>query len=119
VEEIRKRAVSGEDFADLARQHSDCTSKDKGGDLGFFSRHGQMVEAFASAAFKLERGGISPVVQTVFGYHVIKVTDIKPGKDVSLEEVRADVADACADRRARAIYEQLRAAAEIELPSAD
>ena len=117
AEQIRARALAGEDFARLAAEHSDCASKDKGGDLGFFPRHGRMVEAFAEAAFALKRGEISSVVETVFGYHIIKLTDIKPGEPVSLEDVRAEVVEACAARKARAIYAELRSSAKIEWPA--
>ncbi len=64
---------NGGDFATLARDYSDCPSKTKGGDLGSFG-HGQMVPAFEEAAFGLPVGGTSGIVETPFGYHLIKRT---------------------------------------------
>ncbi|MBU1018237.1 protein translocase subunit SecD [Patescibacteria group bacterium] len=63
-------------FAELAKEHSDCTSAPSGGDLGFFGT-GQMAPAFEDTAFGLEVGEISDVVETEFGYHIIKTTDKK------------------------------------------
>jgi len=64
----------GADFATLAKQYSECPSKEKGGDLGQFGP-GQMVQPFESVSFGLEVGAISAPVQTQFGFHVIKRTE--------------------------------------------
>jgi peptidyl-prolyl cis-trans isomerase C len=71
--EIKTQLDAGGDFAELARSHSDCPSGMQGGDLGAFGR-GQMVGEFEEAAFGLEVGGTSDVIETPFGYHVIKRT---------------------------------------------
>ena len=76
AEGIQAQAAGGADFAALARQHSEDTSKDQGGDLGFFGR-GQMVPTFEEAAFALQPGQVSKVVESPFGYHVIKVEEKK------------------------------------------
>jgi len=86
AEEARKRALAGEDFAQLARELSEGPSNTGGGDLGFFAR-AQMPPTFAAAAFDLEPGGISPVVRTQFGFHVIKVEEKRPAGTLPFDEV--------------------------------
>lgn len=77
TESIYQEAMAGADFADLAKKYSsDPGTKDKGGDLGFFSR-GRMVKEFEEAAFSLKTGEISKPIETKFGYHIIKVIDRK------------------------------------------
>ena len=68
---ILERLNKGEKFANIAKQVSLCPSGKRGGDLGTFGR-GKMVKEFETAAFKLNRGEISPMVKTKFGYHIIK-----------------------------------------------
>ena len=73
IQQLAAQLQGGADFADLARAHSDCPSSAKGGDLGRFGR-GMMVGPFEQAAFGLPVGGTSGVVETPFGYHIIKRT---------------------------------------------
>jgi peptidyl-prolyl cis-trans isomerase C len=90
AEDARRRALAGEDFAELARELSEGPTAPNGGDLGFFTR-GQTAPAFEAAAFALEPGGISPVVRSPFGLHVIKVEEKRPARRLPLEEVFEDV----------------------------
>jgi len=68
---VMERLNKGEKFANIAREVSLCPSGKRGGDLGTFSR-GKMVKEFETAAFALQKGQISPVVKTKFGYHIVK-----------------------------------------------
>ena len=89
AEQILKDLKAGKDFATLARQHSeDTASAVNGGDLGFFPQ-GQMVGPFNDVAFSLKPGGTSDLVETQFGYHIIRVAEKQPGRTVPLEEVRS------------------------------
>jgi peptidyl-prolyl cis-trans isomerase C len=79
--EIRQKLLQGADFGDLARAESyDTGSKSKGGDLGLL-KHGQSVPTFEDAAFALPVGELSQPVKTIYGYHLIKVTEIKPTRN--------------------------------------
>ncbi len=93
AEAVLAKARKGEDFAKLAKAHSEGPTKAKGGDLGYFEK-GQMMPSFDEAAFKLKRGEISDLVRTRFGYHIIKVEDIKEARTQTLEEVRDPIVEA-------------------------
>ena len=71
VNSILDRIKKGDKFSTIAKEVSICPSKKRGGDLGTFGR-GQMVKEFENAAFALEKGQISGIVKTQFGYHIIK-----------------------------------------------
>lgn len=73
AQDLYKRLRQGANFAALAREFSTCPSKSKGGDLGWFGT-GKMVKPFEEACARLSVGGLSNVVSTQFGYHVIKLT---------------------------------------------
>jgi parvulin-like peptidyl-prolyl isomerase len=74
AQELKTKIAKGESFANLAKQYSIDVSKKRGGDLGYFSR-GMMVPEFEKAAFSLEKGQVSDIVKTQFGYHIIKRLD--------------------------------------------
>ena len=90
AESVLKKARAGENFAELAKKYSEGPTKSKGGDLGYFSR-GTMVKPFEDAAFALKKGEISDLVRTQFGYHIIKVEDIKEARTKTLEEVKEEI----------------------------
>ena len=87
---ILKRARDGEDFAALARKYSQGPTASKGGNLGYFKR-GQMLKPFEELAFKLKAGDIGEPVRTRFGWHIIKVEDIKEANIKSLTEVQDQI----------------------------
>jgi peptidyl-prolyl cis-trans isomerase C len=91
AEGILKDVKSGKDFAALAKEHSaDPGSAANGGDLGFFQQ-GQMVGPFNDVAFSLAPGTTSDLVETDFGFHIIKVAEKKEGRTIPLEEVKPQV----------------------------
>ncbi len=87
IKEIQKKLEDGGDFAALAKEYSEGPSKVNGGDLGYFER-GRMVKPFEDAAFKLKPNEVSGMVETPFGYHLIKVVDKKPESVVSYENAK-------------------------------
>jgi len=103
---ILERARKGEDFAALAEEYSqDTGTASNGGDLGFFGR-GRMVKPFEEAAFGMEVGQVSDLVETTFGFHIIKVEAIQPERIKPLEEVADTVTEELLERKSRAIAEQ-------------
>jgi peptidyl-prolyl cis-trans isomerase D len=100
------RVKSGEEFAKVAKELSqDPGSADNGGDLGFFEK-GIMDPAFEKVAFELEKGAISDLVQTQFGFHIIQLADIRPEAGKSFEQARPDVLEAYRkDEAGRLFYE--------------
>jgi peptidyl-prolyl cis-trans isomerase C len=90
AEDMLKQIKGGDDFATLAKANSSCPSAARGGDLGFFGR-GKMVPPFEKAAFELKVGQVSDVVETRFGYHIIKATGHKDAGVVSFDEAKDDI----------------------------
>lgn len=115
INKIKAEVGAGKDFAEAAKQYSDCPSKEEGGDLGFFKRKGQMVEPFAAAAFELKVGQVSDAVQTQFGHHIIKVTEIKKGKDIDFNTIKPNVKQDILNEKAKVLIAQLRQNAKIDI----
>ena len=98
IEEIQQKLQKGEDFATLAKGFSQGPSSAKGGDLDYF-RRGQMVKPFEEAAFALKPGEVSDLVETRFGYHLIKVIDKKPETTIPYEDIKEKVGQYLKDKK--------------------
>jgi peptidyl-prolyl cis-trans isomerase C len=118
LEPVLKQVKSGADFAELAKKHSEDASAQAGGDLNYFGP-GQMVPEFEKVAFQLKPGETSGIVESQFGFHIIKVTDRRPGRTVPFPEVKEQIANFLKQQRqqekANALIEQLRAKSKIEI----
>lgn len=106
AQDILIRAQNGEDFATLATQFSEGPSKTNGGDLGFFGR-GMMIPGFEEATFSLEKGGISEIVTTEFGYHIIKLEEITPASTQTVAEAKDAIVLALKKEQAQGLAFQL------------
>jgi peptidyl-prolyl cis-trans isomerase C len=87
IDLVKEKLQKGEDFGALAKEYSEGPTGPKGGDLGYFTR-GQMVKPFEEAAFAMKPGEVSGMVETRFGYHLIKVTDKTPEGTMPYDDVK-------------------------------
>jgi peptidyl-prolyl cis-trans isomerase C len=120
AEDLLKQLKDGADFAELAKSHSACPSAPQGGDLGLFPR-GETTPAFENAAFELEIGQISDIVETEYGYHIIKVTEHKDASTTSFEQAKDDIIKQLTQTKQSELAEEyiasLRAVAKIVYPA--
>jgi peptidyl-prolyl cis-trans isomerase C len=117
IQKIQKRVKKGDDFTALAKEFSEGPSAPKGGDLGYFGP-GRMVKPFETVAFKMKPDEVSDIVKTRFGYHLIKVIDKKPAKQVAFEEVQDKLKQFLKQQKVQkeveAYLKQLKESAKIE-----
>lgn len=107
AELLAEARKSPDSFAELAKKNSqDPGSSPKGGDLDFFTK-GAMVKPFEDAVYAMKNGDISEVVESDFGFHIIKLTDVKEVKQKSFEELRAGLESELKDQQAKAKYAEL------------
>jgi peptidyl-prolyl cis-trans isomerase C len=118
IKGIQKRIQAGEDFAEVAKEVSDCPSKTNGGDLNFFQK-GQMVGPFENAAFSMKPGEVSDIVETEFGYHIIKLTDKKEPGTMTFDEIKPRIEQHLKSEKMSQEYpkyiEALKSKAKIEI----
>lgn len=107
AEDLLGRIKKGADFQELAKKHSTCPSAEKGGDLGWFGR-GKMAPEFEKAAFALNKGELSDVVKSSFGYHVIRLEDKRESKTKTLDQVRKSIERTLQKKQADALIAELK-----------
>ncbi len=125
LKELSERATSIRDailgevttFEDAAKRESDAPSRAQGGDIGFIPRHGLMDDDFANVAFNLKKGEVSPPFPTRFGVHLIKCTEIRPGKK-TWRDARKEVEPAAKSDAFRELAYKMRANTKIEYTGA-
>ncbi len=119
LEALRTTITEGADFADVAREHSSCPSKAQGGDLGEFTR-GRMVPEFEAAAFSQPIDEVGDIVETQFGFHLIKVTSRSEGGTTEFDEVKEQLVRYLGGQKqqksARELVEKLVSEAKISYP---
>jgi parvulin-like peptidyl-prolyl isomerase len=105
IKTIRDQLAEGADFASLATQKSEGPSAGNGGDLGYFSAD-KMVPSFSNAAFALEPGEISGIVETRFGYHIIKLEDRREPWLPTLEQVKEQLKPQLEQQKAQYVFQE-------------
>jgi peptidyl-prolyl cis-trans isomerase C len=111
--EKARGTLIAEAFAAAAKEKSQCPTKSNGGDVGWFQKAGPMVAPFSQAAFALQPNEIGDVVHTPFGYHLILVTERKPGREVKFEDMKELVKEFYAEQQHDKMAGELRLGAKI------
>jgi len=118
IKEILAELKEGKDFAEAAKEYSEDVSASMGGDVGFVVK-GQMVPEFEKAVYRLKEGEISDVVETEYGYHIIKAEEIQKGRTQSFKEVENKIKNILLSRKQKSAYKEwmseLRESAFIEI----
>jgi len=114
AEDVLKKAKSGANFGELAKQYSEDTSKDKGGDLDWIVR-GQTVPEFEQAAFTLPIGSVSDLVKTQYGFHIVKVLDRQAARTQTLDEVFPQILGALQEDQAQRAADDLSGQISAEI----
>lgn len=116
AQDLLARVRKGEDFAKLAKENSDDpASKDKGGEYDFFGR-GRMVAEFDKAAFALKPGEISDLVETQFGFHIIKLEERRAAASASDQKVHQQITDKLKQEKIEARIEEITAHTDVVVP---
>jgi parvulin-like peptidyl-prolyl isomerase len=114
--ELRQKIVSGQmDFAEAAKRYSQCESAPRGGDIGYFPRKWAVDENIARAAFALQVGQVSDVVHSDYGFHLIQVTDRKPGHPSDYAKMHDEVRENFGMELWHSVLTQQRRGAQIEM----
>lgn len=106
---IKDRLEGGEDFAVVAREVSEGSGAERGGDLGYF-REEQIIPEFQAAAGELETGEVGGPIKTEYGYHLLTVTEVKPPREKTLEESRAEISAILLAEKRKERFEAVRSA---------
>jgi len=116
VEEVRKQLEGGADFGQLAEEKSEGPGKENGGMLGYIKwDNPKLAPSFKRVVFALNKSQLSPPVPSSQGYHLFRVDDVKPGKEVRLSQVEAEVRRDFLEAHLTAVVAQARKEAQIEI----
>jgi peptidyl-prolyl cis-trans isomerase C len=107
AQDVETQLKKGGNFADLAKKYSTDSTKEKGGDLGWFDK-GKMVPEFDKAAFSLKDGETSGIIKTNFGYHIIKVTGKRPAGYAPFDEVKDQIKAAILPSKQQEVFQKVK-----------
>ena len=118
IKKVLAELKEGKDFAEAAKEYSEDVSASMGGDLGFVLK-GQMVPEFEKAVYRLKEGEISDVVETKYGYHIVKAEKIQNGRTLPFKEVEGKIKNTLLSKKQKSAYQdwmgELRESAFIEI----